>query len=103
MKFEDKQNLIDDVIENEFDHEMYGELEHTNEEQRKELKEFENIIGETIEFLREKLSKDDFKKVILLQDTLSQREVLKSSFYFNRGVRTAFTNLKFLKKYCDCF
>ena len=103
MKFEDKQNLIDDVIENEFDHEGCKELERMNEEKRRELKEFENIIGETIGFLREKLSKDDFKKIILLQDTLSKREVLKNSFYFNRGVRIAFTNLSFLKKYCDCF
>lgn len=103
MNFKKEQNLINDVIGNEFEHENNKQLDNMSEEQIQLLEDDRIVINKTIEFFREKLSKDDFKKIILLQDTIFQIKTLENSFYFERGVRKAFTNLEFLKKYCECF
>ena len=103
MKFNEVQNLIDDVIENEFRHEEVKDFDDMNEEQLKELERINTTVNDIADYFKEKLSEEDYEQIILLQDTLSEQMILEEKYYFNRGVRSAFNNLNFLKKYTNVF
>lgn len=103
MKFNKVQNLIDDVIENEFRHEEVKDFDDMKEEQLKELERINITIKDIANYFKEKLSPEDYDQIILLQDTLTEQMILEEKYYFNRGVRSAFTNLNFLEKYTNVF
>lgn len=95
MKFKEMQSLIDDVIENEFTH-IEEKKENMNYKELQAIKEIKD-------YFKEKLSEEDYNKIILLQDELFEQILIKEKYYFNRGVRSAFNNLKFLEKHFDVF
>lgn len=103
MKFNEVQNLIDDVIENEFKHEEVKDFDDMKEEQLKELERINTTIKDIANYFKGKLSPEDYDQIILLQDTLTEQKILEEKYYFNRGVRSAFTNLNFLEKYTNVF
>ncbi|RXI49119.1 hypothetical protein DP125_06025 [Clostridium tetani] len=91
------QRLIDDVISNEFMHEEYRSIEN------RDFDSLKLTIDKLVLEFKEILSPEQYEKLISLVDMHQSLAALENEYYFNRGVRVAFTNLSFLDKYSNVF
>lgn len=103
MKYEEMKDLINNIIENEFNHvQEYREKEFTNEDE-KQLK-LEKISRNLFNELYKNIPKEFHDLLDDFDDAVVNAWTNLCMFYFKEGVRAGAYNLNFLKsiKHIEC-
>ena len=96
MKYEDLRKLINNVIENEFQHiQNYEEKDFSDTD--KEQKELEDKTTEVFEKLLKSIPEEYRKLIDEYSSAACYEWVNLCRFYFKKGVIAGTTNLNFLK------
>lgn len=96
MKYEEMKDLINNIIENEFNHvQEYREKEFTNEDE--EQLKLEKISRNLLNELYKNIPKECHGLLGGFDDAVTNVWLNLCMFYFKEGVRAGVANLNFLK------
>lgn len=94
MKFQEIEKLINNIIENEYQHIASEGLKGMK--RQNEYKDLEARISSLEEELRDILPKDKLNIVNEYYYAITQQLAIEGEYFFQKGVRAGLINLKFL-------
>lgn len=90
--------MTNEIIENEFYHELNNNFQEMNETVKKEHDKLTNNIINLINQIGLALPKESKHLIFDLENDMMNQLCIENKYYFKRGITLAFTNLSFIKK-----
>jgi hypothetical protein len=97
MNIKNIENIVNGIVENEFNH-VQETLEADFENENLEYKQQELITKVIREALKKDMTEEQQRLIGELEDSVSSEWIEICKFYFREGLRAGLTNLKFLKE-----
>lgn len=97
MNIKNIENIVNGIVENEFNH-VQETLEADFENENLEYKQQELITKVIREALKKDTTEEQQRLIREFEDSINSEWLKLCEFYFREGLRAGLTNLKFLKE-----